>query len=341
MRLGSAAHATYARWHQTVSDFAASYRALIDSVLGAAPLKLVFVTQELDPGHAVLAQTVDLVGRSRSPRRRACDRRSRRRLGRGPGECRRPHVRGRREARPRLAVRTLAERVAGRRRRRARPHGPAVRGSRGAGGAGSAVCRSASGTRTGTPERHCALQRASSTSSSASTAPASRSRLRSCAGSATRSTSSALRASPPSRHSGPLRLLALGRTARWKGLTTLLDAVSLAAGRGADVHLEIRGPSLTEDERAHRLEFERRVANDESLRARVTVLPPVPREEIPALIASVDVVVSPNEPRSGATLDKAVFEAAACGRPVAVDESCVRLAARRPLAAAARAPSEP
>ena len=123
-------------------------------------------------------------------------------------------------------------------------------------------------------------------------------------------------ASPPSRQVGPLRLLALGRTARWKGLTTLLDAVSLAVARDADVHLEIRGPSLTEDERAHRLELERRVATDESLRTRVTVLPPVPREEIPALIASVDVVVSPNEPRSGATLDKAVFEAAACGRPV-------------------------
>jgi glycosyltransferase involved in cell wall biosynthesis len=119
-----------------------------------------------------------------------------------------------------------------------------------------------------------------------------------------------------SAQEGPLRLLALGRTARWKGLSTLLDALSLAVGRGADVHLEIRGPSLTEDERAHRRELERRVENDDSLRTRVAILPSVPRSEIPTLLASVDLVVSPNEPRSGATLDKAVFEAAACARPV-------------------------
>ena len=46
------------------------------------------------------------------------------------------------------------------------------------------------------------------------------------------------------------------------------------------------------------------------------LLPPVPRDEVPQLLAASDVVVSPNEPRSGSTLDKAVFEAAACARPV-------------------------
>ncbi len=121
---------------------------------------------------------------------------------------------------------------------------------------------------------------------------------------------------PRPEGAGPLRLLALGRTARWKGLPTLLEAVSLAVGHGTDVRLEVRGPSLSEDERAHRHELERLVADDDSLRPRVAVLPPVPRDAIPALIASADIVVSPNEPRSGATLDKAVFEAAACGRPV-------------------------
>jgi glycosyltransferase involved in cell wall biosynthesis len=123
-------------------------------------------------------------------------------------------------------------------------------------------------------------------------------------------------AAPTGDHEGPLRLLALGRTARWKGFATLLDAVALARARGADVELEIRGPSLTDDERAHRLELERQIASDPELRAHAQLLPAVARAEVPALLAASDVVVSPNEPRSGSTLDKAVYEAAACARPV-------------------------
>lgn len=123
-------------------------------------------------------------------------------------------------------------------------------------------------------------------------------------------------AAPPADHDGPVRLLALGRTARWKGLATLLDAVSLARAQGADVRLEIRGPSLTDDERAHRRELEQRIASDPQLRTHVQLLPAVARDEVPALLAASDVLVSPNEPRSGSTLDKAVFEAAACARPV-------------------------
>jgi glycosyltransferase involved in cell wall biosynthesis len=121
---------------------------------------------------------------------------------------------------------------------------------------------------------------------------------------------------PPAQHDGPLRLLALGRTARWKGLATLLEAVGLARGQGADVRLEIRGPSLTGDERAHRLELERRIASDPLLKSYAELLPAVSRDEVPALLAASDVLVSPNEPRSGSTLDKAVLEAAACARPV-------------------------
>jgi glycosyltransferase involved in cell wall biosynthesis len=113
-------------------------------------------------------------------------------------------------------------------------------------------------------------------------------------------------APPVEEHDGPLRLLALGRTARWKGLTTLVDAVERVH---ADVRLEIRGPSLSPDEEEHRRELEARADGE-----RVLVLPPVPRADVPALVASVDAVVSPSEPRAGATLDKAVYEAAACRR---------------------------
>lgn len=113
----------------------------------------------------------------------------------------------------------------------------------------------------------------------------------------------------PASPSETLRLLALGRTARWKGLGTLLDALPLI---DADVSLDICGPSLTDDERAHRRELEQRAEGDD----RVALLPAVPRAEVPGLISAHDVVVSPNEPSTGATMDKAVFEAAACERLV-------------------------
>jgi len=119
-------------------------------------------------------------------------------------------------------------------------------------------------------------------------------------------------APPVTAHGGPFRILAIGRTARWKGLATLLDAVAATD----EVELEIRGPSLTPDEHAHRAELALRVQTDSRLSGRVRLLEPVPRDEVHALLAWSDIVVSPNEPRSGATHDKAVFEAAACRRPV-------------------------
>lgn len=96
----------------------------------------------------------------------------------------------------------------------------------------------------------------------------------------------------------PLRVLALGRTSPAKGLDTIV-----AAARQAGVELELRGPSLTDEERAYR----------DGLG--VSVEPPVPRSEIASVYARAGALV--NNMRSGA-LDKVVFEAAASCLPVVV-----------------------
>jgi glycosyltransferase involved in cell wall biosynthesis len=114
----------------------------------------------------------------------------------------------------------------------------------------------------------------------------------------------------------PLRLLALGRTARWKGYETMLAALETAVAWGLEAELEVRGPQLTDDERAHRAELEAAVAASDALRGRVRIDPPVPRDELPALLAGADALLSATQPRASLTLDKVVYEAAAAGVPV-------------------------
>jgi len=101
---------------------------------------------------------------------------------------------------------------------------------------------------------------------------------------------------------GALRLLALGRTSPAKGLGTIVDAVAGLDG----VELEIRGPSLTDEERRHRAELVARGARVEDA---------VPRSRVDEVYAQADVLVS--NMRAGA-LDKVVYEAAAAGLPVLV-----------------------
>jgi glycosyltransferase involved in cell wall biosynthesis len=115
---------------------------------------------------------------------------------------------------------------------------------------------------------------------------------------------------------GRLRLLALGRTARWKGYDTMLTALELAVAGGVDAELEIRGPQLTPDEQAHARELRKRVEESEALRERVRLEPPLPRDELPSLLAGADALLSATQPRGSETLDKVVYEAAACGVPV-------------------------
>jgi glycosyltransferase involved in cell wall biosynthesis len=113
----------------------------------------------------------------------------------------------------------------------------------------------------------------------------------------------------PPREGAGTRLLALGRYSTAKGLDVAVAAVPLA---GPDVELHVYGPSLSDEERAHRAELEELVG-ELGVDGRVTIGDPVPRSEIPSLLAAHDGLV--NNMRAGAP-DKVVYEAAAACRPV-------------------------
>ena len=105
-----------------------------------------------------------------------------------------------------------------------------------------------------------------------------------------------------------IRLLALGRTSPAKGLDTIVRAVAEVP----DATLIMYGPSLTDEERSHRAQLERLVM-DLGLGDRVTLGEPVPRERVPELMTEADALV--NNMRAGAP-DKVVYEAAATCLPV-------------------------
>ena len=113
----------------------------------------------------------------------------------------------------------------------------------------------------------------------------------------------------PARDGDGLRLLALGRYSPAKGLEGVLRAVAEA---GANVGLDVYGPSLSDEERVHRGELER-LAVELGLEVRVALGEAVPRAEIPHLFATHDALV--NNMRAGAP-DKVVYEAGAGCLPV-------------------------
>jgi glycosyltransferase involved in cell wall biosynthesis len=103
--------------------------------------------------------------------------------------------------------------------------------------------------------------------------------------------------------------IALGRYSPAKGYRQMIEAVASVD----NIRLRIHGPTLTDEERTHRRELEALGA------PRVELLDAVPRERIPALLAGSDVLV--NNMRSG-TSDKVVYEAGA---------SCVPAIASNPV----------
>jgi glycosyltransferase involved in cell wall biosynthesis len=106
-----------------------------------------------------------------------------------------------------------------------------------------------------------------------------------------------------------LRLLALGRYSPAKGLDVVLRALATV---DFGIRLDVYGPALSGEEQAHRADLER-LATELALEARVVLRDAVPREQVPALLSKHDAVV--NNMRAGAP-DKVVYEAAAACVPV-------------------------
>ncbi|HLG09035.1 MAG TPA: glycosyltransferase family 4 protein [Gaiellaceae bacterium] len=105
------------------------------------------------------------------------------------------------------------------------------------------------------------------------------------------------------------RLLALGRYSPAKGLEVVLRAVASA---DADVSLDIHGPALSDEERGHRAALER-LSAELALDGRASFGDAVPRAAVPDLFAAHDALV--NNMRAGAP-DKVVYEAGAGCLPV-------------------------
>jgi glycosyltransferase involved in cell wall biosynthesis len=109
-----------------------------------------------------------------------------------------------------------------------------------------------------------------------------------------------------------LRVLVLGRYSPAKGLDVVLRALRLVLDRGGRTRCTAHGPTLSPLEETHRGQLAT-LARELRLDGRVELGGPVARSELPALFAANDVLV--NNMRAGAP-DKVVYEAAASCLPV-------------------------
>ncbi len=119
---------------------------------------------------------------------------------------------------------------------------------------------------------------------------------------------------PSERTTRDFRLVALGRYSEAKGLETVVRGLRLALDAGLDARLEVFGPALNAAERAHRAMLEALVG-ELDLGRRVRLAHAVLRSEVPGVLARADALV--NNMRAGAP-DKVVYEAAASCRPTLV-----------------------
>jgi glycosyltransferase involved in cell wall biosynthesis len=107
-----------------------------------------------------------------------------------------------------------------------------------------------------------------------------------------------------------LRAVVLGRTSPAKGIGTILRAVALVP----DCRLDVYGTSNSPEEERHRAELERLI-DELGIGGRAAIRAPVPRSEIGEVHAAADVLV--NNMKAGAP-DKAVYEACGSCLPVLV-----------------------
>lgn len=119
---------------------------------------------------------------------------------------------------------------------------------------------------------------------------------------------------PATGDGAALTALALGRYSAAKGLEWIVRAVGIARARGADVRLRCHGAAATAAEEADRAALAALV-EELGLADAVELAGPVPRVQVPALLRTVDLLV--NNMRAGAA-DKVVFEACAACLPVIV-----------------------
>ena len=300
-RLGAAAARRYADWHSTPESSPArcGRSSTPRSRAPHAEMRIVFVTQTIDADHPVLAQTVDLV-RALAARCESvtvlCDSVRRHDL---PGN---------------VTFRTFGART--------RP----ARGLRFARGSRRRCSR---GDVDPTP---CSRTWSRCSWCSPRRWPR-RLRLHSCSGTRTGIAGRSLRLATPladvvlsvSSGSFPLetpKLVATGHaidvdplhaaevrrprarfgSSPWAGrragraTTRCCARSSSRPQRGLDAQLEVRGPQLTEDEKAHRRELEAAVAESDVLRDRVRIEPPLARDEIPTRLRASDALLSATQP---------------------------------------------